>query len=90
MKMLDAWKIITLGIQPKGYRVHFEEKDGNILPTDYFPDRGEPLIDSEERAWEFAKLFAKKTVGKCVNVYVVDDTWKPVKSAKSREISNRI
>ena len=89
MRMIDAWKIIALGPQPKGYRVHFEHVDGSFLRSDYFPDYHESLIDSEERAWELAKLFAEKTVSKCVNVYVVDDRFNPVKNYRQRMIKNR-
>ena len=91
MKMVDALKIISEGIRPKGYMVNFEWVDGSCLRSDYFPDKhaGEPLIANEEEAWRLASEFAKNTVGKYVNIYVVDNKFNPVPGYRSRKIENR-
>lgn len=92
MKMQEALKMMAVGITPKGYMVHFEWKRGGMLYSDGFPDKhaGEPLIASEEEAWVLAHAFAQKTRGQCVNIYVVDDTFSPVKGYMDRKIENRI
>ena len=92
MKMIDAMKIMAEGERPKGYRVHYEEYDGRFFTSGYFPDDNEPLIDSEWRAWELAGLFADETAqgGKYVNIYVVDNYWKPTwDSWDSRLVLNK-
>ena len=92
MKMAEALKIIVAGdVRPKGYMVTFDWKEGPILRSDHFPDKhaGEPLIESEEEAWNLAAAFAWKTVGKCVNIYVIGDDFCPVPGYRSRKIDNR-
>lgn len=91
MKMQEALKIMAIGIRPKGYMVTFEHKNGGILSSDCFPDKrsGEQLIASKEEAWILAYAFAQKTVGKCINIYVIDDTFHPVYDDKARKIENR-
>jgi hypothetical protein len=69
--------------------VNFEHKSGVILTSDYFPEKGEKLIKTEEEAWDLAKDFATKTRGKCVNIYVVDKRGVPVAGYKERFIENR-
>ena len=91
MKYYEALKIINEGLNP-GFMVHFEWKKGGMLYSDYFPDKhaGEKLIESEEEAWELAKRFARKTVGKCVNIYVIKGSdFTPVDGYKNKEIENR-
>lgn len=75
--------------KPSGYYVCFERVDGNFLKGDTFPARDEPLIETEEEAWELARKFAQKTVDKCVNIYVVDSNFRPVKGYESKKITNR-
>ena len=89
MKLADALLIIDQPAPETGYRVRFERVDGNFLRGDHFPERGEPLIASEEQAWQLAIRFAAATVGRCVNVYVVDGAWSPVRSYRERMIENR-
>jgi hypothetical protein len=36
-----------------------------------------------------AKAFAAKTVGKCINIYVVDADFAPVPGYRDRKIENR-
>jgi len=87
--MNDALKIIN-NVKP-GFMVHLEHKEGNFLSGDYFPNKhaGEPLIPTEEEAWTMAAKFAKATVGKAVNIYVVGYDFRPVEGYQKREISNR-
>lgn len=87
MKMQEARRIIN-GV-PKGFRVSFDHKRGSILESDHFPDRDEPLIPSEAEAWTLAAMFAENTKGKCINIYVVNEEWTPVKGYELREIENR-
>lgn len=89
MKLKDAKRIIFEGMKPRGYRVHFERVEGRILASDYFPERGEPLIEHEEEAWTLAMQFAAATVGNKVNIYVVDERWSPVPGYEKRKINNR-
>lgn len=91
MRTIEALRIIADGERPKGYMVHWERKDGNILTSDYFPDKhgGEELIQSEDEAWRLAQKLAAATVGRFVNVYVVDDKFSPVSSYRERMIENR-
>jgi hypothetical protein len=87
--MSEARDIIN-GV-PKGFMVAFYHKDGGILRGDHFPDKhgGEPLIPTEEEAWELARLFAERTVGKCVEIYVTDHAFVPVPGYEARKIVNR-
>jgi len=88
MKFDEAMKIIDNHV---GYMVCFEKRIRGCLATDYFPDKheGEELIESEEYAWELAEKFARRTKGSCVNIYVVDENFYPVKNYASRKISNQ-
>ncbi len=90
MKMQEAMNIINN--KPKGFMVSLEwVKSGGILASDHFPDKhgGETLIPTEWEAWELADRFARVTRGLAVNIYVVDDTFKPVEEYKKRKIINR-
>lgn len=88
MKWEEALEIIN---KPKGFMVSFEKVDGSILKSDHFPDKhaGEELIATEDVAWEYARKFAAKTVGECVNIYVVDHNFIPTKNYKEMKIYNR-
>lgn len=90
MKFKEALDIIN-GIKKKeGYMVSFEVKERGILRSDYFPDKhaGEPLIPTEEEAWELAEQFAKATDGDVVNIYVIHHTFYPVKGYASKMLKN--
>lgn len=91
MRMNEALSVMAVGFRPKGYMVAFEHLEGRILRGDHFPDcrAGETPIASEELAWVMAYAFAQKTTGKCVNIYVVDDSFSPVKDYHERKIENR-
>lgn len=91
MLMHEAMRIISAEPNPKGYMVSFDRKEGRFLASDYFPDKrwGEPLIPTEEEAWVLAQRFAAKTVGRCVNVYVVAHDFVPVPGYAARKIDNR-
>lgn len=77
MRMSEAEKIMAGG---EGFMVTFETITSGGLRSDHFPEKesGEELIETEEKAWELAIAFARRTVGKCFNVYVVDQNMKPV------------
>ena len=79
MKMSEALRIIN-SEKPKGYMVSFEVKEGSICRGDYFPDKhaGEPLIETEQEAWDIARKFASKTDINIVNIYVVHHDFRPV------------
>ena len=89
MQMRDAIRIIENGCL--GYMVEFEEIFNGKNFRGRFPDKdaGEPLIETEEKAWEMAEKFAAKTFGKYVNVHVVDENFVPVKDYTVRMIENR-
>lgn len=87
MKMKDAQKIIN-GKKP-GFRVHFGRITGNFVETDYFPGKKEPLINIEDFAWTMAEEFAKNTVGKCIDIYVVDEDYNPIGSIVLNPNSDR-
>jgi len=77
MKMEDALDIINKTNKLEGYMVHFERVDGEILRSNYFPD-GETLIKTKEEARILAGAFASKTFGECVNIYIIDEQFRPV------------
>lgn len=91
MKTTEAMNIIFSTKQSSGFMVHFEYAGDGFLRADYFPDKhaGEELIQTDGAAWELARLFAGKTFGKCVNIYVVDDSFSPVEGYQNRKIVNR-
>lgn len=91
MLMREAMRVINDEPKPMGYMVSFERKEGRFLASDHFPDkhRGEPLIPTEEEAWVLARKFAAKTVGRCVNVYVVAHDFVPVPDYEAQKIENR-
>ena len=86
MKMKEAMEIINGN---KGFMVSFEHVEGGLLRSDYFPDKDEKLIDSESEAWLLAHSFAAKTKGRCVDIYVVDNSFCPVKGFEKKKITNR-
>ena len=89
MRLKEAQDIIDRGLHPTGYRVHFERVDGAMLRGDYFPSHDEPPLPTEEQAWAYATLFAIKTYGRCVNIYVVDSNHAPVDGYEQKMIRNR-
>lgn len=90
MKMQTALDIIN-GVKKTGYMIHFERIEGKLLHAYYFPDKpaGEELIYDEEEAWELATRFAAQTIGECVNIYVIDNQFRPVSGYMKRKIKNR-
>lgn len=87
MKMSEAEQIIKG--KPKGFRVHFEKVREGFLLSDFFPDRGEELIPSEDDAWNLARSFASKTRGSFVNIYVINEHFVPVQGYQNKGITNR-
>lgn len=89
MKMKEVMEIIE-GCKG-GFMVSLEWKKGSILSSDHFPDKhgGEDLIPTEKEAWLLADEFAKKTVGKAVNIYVMNSDFTPVKGYRKKHIENR-
>ncbi len=86
MKMQAVLDIIHN--KPKGFMVDFDWLEGGGWRGDHFPDKhaGEPLIPTEDGAWELAERFARATEGKTCHIYVVDSDFCPVPGYKSREI----
>jgi len=92
MKIRDAMNVINEPtFAQAGFMVHFERVEGHMLCGDGFPDKhgGEPLIANESDAWDLAAKFAAKTVGRCVNIYVVRADFVPVDGYRERMIENR-
>lgn len=91
MKNIEAMKIIdeheTRINEPTGYMVSFERREHGVLRSNYFPDKhaGEPLIKTEEEAWELAERFDNAT--SYVNIYVVDQRFVPVDGYKLKELN---
>jgi hypothetical protein len=79
MKFQEALDIINK--KEKGYMVSFEVRERGVLRSDHFPDKhaGELLIPTEEEAWILAEKFANSTGSDVVNIYVIDNTFSPVK-----------
>lgn len=76
MKIKDAMDMIEA---EEGFRVHFEKREGSILHSDFFPDRDEEMIKTEDLAWELARRFAGAVDSNIyVNIYVTDKTFSPV------------
>ena len=88
MKMKKAMEIID---GHNGFMVSFEHVEKGLLTSDHFPDKhaGEELIKTASEAWRLAQRFAAKTKGRCVNIYVVDDSFCPVKGYEKKKIINR-
>lgn len=91
MKIEEAMAIIQGKAAPQGFMVEFEHAGDGFLRGDHFPDKhtGEPLIPTEDEAWELARKFAQKTKGKCVNIYVVKSDFSPVLDYEQKMIENR-
>ncbi len=90
MKMSEALGIIE-GVNENavGFRVRFEKVDGSVLRVAYFPEKGEDLIATENEAWRLVALFASKTKGKYVNIYVVTQDNRPVSAYADKRINNK-
>jgi hypothetical protein len=89
MRMHEALNIILGVNEPVGYYVRFERADKGMLYTEYFPEKYEDPIRSEEEAWALAARFAAATRGRCINIFVVDTKWYPVPGYRERTITNR-
>jgi len=89
MKMNEAMEIIKG--KKDGFMVSFEWKRNGMLYSDYFPDKhaGEDLIPTEKEAWILAAEFAKKSVGRAVNIYIVNADFTPVISWRGKYNENR-
>ena len=89
MKLKESVKIADQGWirRRKGFRVHFQRREGSEIVTDYSPGEGEKLIDSDVVAWRLAWKLVQATAtdgpeigeGEMVNVYVVDDMNEPIR-----------
>ncbi|MGZ8918956.1 MAG: hypothetical protein ACXW0T_12110 [Methylobacter sp.] len=97
MLMHEAMNIINRKKTPsdkirQGFMVNFERRTGaGLRVADSFPDKyaGDPLIKTEEEAWELARKFANETVCRCVNIYVIDQDFNPVPGYEAHKIDNR-
>ena len=86
MLLKEAMKLIELN--EKGFMVSFEVMEGSVLRSDHFPDTdaGEKLIETEVEAWDLAERFAKATDDKTVNIYVIDQTFSPVRGYDKKKL----
>ena len=86
MKFQEALDIINK--KEKGYMVSFEVLERGMLRSDHFPDKhaGELLIPTEEEAWILAEKFANSTGSDVVNIYVIDNTFSPVKGYDKKKL----
>lgn len=76
MRIKEAMNIIEA---EEGFRVHFEKRESSILCSDFFPDRDEEMIKTEDEAWELARRFASAVSSvDYVNIYVCDKKFCPV------------
>ena len=89
MKWEEVRAIINKADRQYGYRISFEWYGDGFLRSDYFPERDETLIESENTAWKIAKMFANRMKGKVCNVYVTDQDYMPVREYKNKMIKNR-
>ena len=91
MKIKDVMEVIEFDNKNSGFIVSFEWKEGRILRSDYFPDKrgGEPLIQTEDEAWDLASKFANKRKGLAVNFIVRYSDFSPVGGYKEKRIENR-
>lgn len=88
MKLTEAKKLIK---SPKrdGFLVVFQRfVEPERLIFDYFPELDEPPIKTEKEAWELAQAFAEKTFDYCLDIYVCDENFTPVKDYKAKLIHN--
>jgi hypothetical protein len=90
MKMARAQSIIDG--KTGGFMVRFEWFLNCMFVEDHFPDKsaGEPLIETEDEAWELARRFAEKTKGECINIHVVDNEFYPVRECGNKKIVNKM
>jgi hypothetical protein len=88
MKFQEALDIINK--KEKSYMVSFEVRERGFLRSDYFPDKhaDELLIPTEEEAWDLAERFAKATGSDVVNIYVIDNTFSPVKGYDKKKLKS--
>jgi hypothetical protein len=81
MKTEDIQKIDDKCTEQKGFMVEFEKRVSGMLRSGHFPDKhaGKLLIKTEEEAWESARRFARDNSQDHVNIYVIDQDFRPVK-----------
>ncbi len=83
MRIKDSVKIVDEGWirRRKGFRVHFQKREGSEIVTDYCPGKEEKALDSDVVAWRLAWKLVQATAtegpeigeGELINVFVVDD-----------------
>lgn len=90
MKMREAMAIMES--VPEGFMVGAMRIDGCMLVSAHFPDKHsyEPLIPTENEAWDLAARFATATRGKYVDIYVVDHEFRPVDGYRDRMMNKAI
>lgn len=72
----------------EGFRIHFEVREGSILRSDFFPDREEELIKTEDEAWKLARRFACAVdFNTYVNIYVINKTFSPVVGYRDKKLN---
>lgn len=88
----EALPWLRVGLPPDaGFRVHYEHKVGIFLDSHCWPSRAEAPLPTEEIAWAYARAFANRhTVGRFVNIYVIDNNSVPVQGYRQKMIENRL
>ena len=85
MKLAELQERIKRRARP-GWRVHFERPEGSGWLSDMIPDRDEPAIAEEDRAWELASEVAA-AFPDAVNIYVIRaDDFTPIPDYRKRMI----
>lgn len=77
----EELKITGKNEERKGFMVDFEHRiHETLLRSSHFPDKhaGEPLIETEDEAWELARKFAEILPQDYVNIYVIKEDFRPV------------
>lgn len=93
MKMKVAMEIIDTYEEHKnrqpGYMVEFEHRKHSILASGHFPDanKGDELIPTETKAWDLANRFNEATNSDYVNIYVIDQNYRPVANHANKTLN---
>ena len=96
MKIGKALKVIDSGWvhKDKGYRVCYQRQTGDNVETEYTPEIGDALLDSDVSAWRTAWKMQQATQnendefgeGQMINIYVVNDEGEPISYYKTNEL----
>jgi len=88
MKLKKAQEIIKASARDGFIVVFYRFYEPGKTVFDFFPEMDESPIKTEDEAWELAKKFAEKTFDYCLDIYVYDENFTPVKEYKKKMIRN--